>query len=248
MANRLALVTGGNGGIGTEICKQLAGAGYKVVTTCVDAEKENIAGWQAERKAEGFDIDYVECNVADFDSCAAMAKQVEDKHGPVEVLVNVAGITKDAFLHKMEPDAWNAVLRVNLDSVFNVTRQFVDGMRSRGFGRVVNIASVNGQKGQFGQANYAAAKAGMHGFTMSLAQEGARKGVTCNTVCPGYIETAMTAKIPEEVLKGIVAQVPAGRMGKPEEIARTVVFLAADEAEYINGAVIPVNGALFTSF
>ena len=248
MANRLALVTGGNGGIGTEICKQLAAAGYKVVTTCVDAEKENIAAWQAERKAEGHDIAWVECNVADFDSCAEMAKKVEAEHGAVEVVVNVAGITRDTFLHKMDAAAWNAVISVNLNSAFNVTRQFVEGMRERKFGRVINMASVNGQKGQFGQANYAAAKAGMHGFTMSLAQEGARKGITANTVAPGYIATAMTAAIPEEVRNQIIAQVPAGRMGEPEEIARTVVFLVADESEYINGAMIPVNGALFTSF
>lgn len=248
MANRVALVTGGNGGIGTEICKQLAAAGYKVVTTCVDAEKENIAAWQSERKAEGYDVAWVECNVSDFDSCTAMAKKVEAEHGPVDVLVNVAGITRDAFLHKMEAAAWNAVISVNLNSAFNVTRQFIDGMRERKFGRIVNIASVNGQTGQFGQTNYSAAKAGMHGFSMALAKEGARKGITANTVAPGYIETSMTAAIPEEVRNQIVAQVPAGRMGKPEEIARAVLFLVADEAEYINGAMIPVNGALFCSF
>ncbi|KAB7628302.1 acetoacetyl-CoA reductase [Alkalilimnicola sp. S0819] len=248
MANRVALVTGGNGGIGTEICKQLAAAGYKVVTTCVDAEKENLAGWQAERKAEGYEIGYVECNVADFDACAEMAKQVEGEYGPVDVVVNCAGITRDTFLHKMDAAAWNAVISVNLNSAFNVTRQFVEGMRERKFGRVVNLASVNGQKGQFGQANYAAAKAGMHGFTMSLAQEGARKGITANTVAPGYIKTAMTDAIPEDVRNAIVAQVPAGRMGLPEEIARAIVFLVADESEYINGALLPVNGALFTSF
>jgi acetoacetyl-CoA reductase len=248
MANRVALVTGGNGGIGTEICTQLAAAGYKVVTTCVDAEKEKIADWQAERKAEGHDVAWVECNVSDFDSCAAMAKKVEAEHGPVDVLVNVAGITRDAFLHKMEPANWNAVINVNLNSAFNVTRQFIEGMRERKFGRIVNIASVNGQTGQFGQANYSAAKAGMHGFSMALAKEGARKGITANTVAPGYIATSMTAAIPEDVRNQIVAQVPAGRMGKPEDIARTVAFLVADEAEYINGALIPVNGALFCSF
>ena len=248
MANRVALVTGGNGGIGTEICKHLAAAGYKVVTTCVNAEKEKIAEWQAARKSEGFEIAWIECNVSDFDSCAEMAKKVESEHGPVDVLVNCAGITRDAFLHKMEKQNWDAVITVNLNSVFNVTRQFIDGMRSRGFGRIVNIASVNGQTGQFGQSNYSAAKAGMHGFSMALAKEGARKGITANTVCPGYIATEMTAAMPEEVRNSIVAQVPAGRMGKPSEIARVVTFLAADESEYINGALVPVNGALFTSF
>ncbi len=248
MANRVALVTGGNGGIGTEICRQLAAAGYRVVTTCFDAEKENVAEWQKELAAEGVQVDWVECDVADFDSCAEMAAEVADKFGPVDVLVNAAGITRDAFAHKMPQENWDAVIRTNLDSVFNVTRQFVETMRERGFGRIINIASVNGQTGQFGQANYSAAKAGMHGFTMALAKEGARKGITANTVSPGYIETAMTAAIPEEVRNSIVAQVPAGRMGRPPEIARTVVFLAADEAEYINGANIPVNGGLFTSF
>lgn len=248
MANRVALVTGGNGGIGTEICKQLVAAGYRVVTTCVDAEREKVADWQKELAAGGTQVDWVECNVADFEACKAMAAEVTEKFGPVDVLVNAAGITRDAFAHKMPQENWDAVIRTNLDSVFNVTRQFVEGMRERSFGRIINIASVNGQTGQFGQANYSAAKAGMHGFSMALAKEGARKGITANTISPGYIETAMTAAIPEEVRNGIVAQVPAGRMGRPEEIARTVVFLAADQAEYINGANIPVNGGLFTSF
>lgn len=248
MANRVALVTGGNGGIGTEICEHLAAAGYKVVTTCVDPEKEKIAEWQAARQAKGFDMAWIQCNVADFDSCAQMAKKVEADHGPVDVVVNCAGITRDGFLHKMEKGAWDAVINVNLNSAFNVTRQFIEGMRERGFGRIVNISSVNGQKGQFGQANYAATKAGLHGFTMSLAQEGARKGITANSVCPGYIATEMTAAIPEEVRKGIVAQIPTGRMGTPKDIARVVTFLAADDSDYINGALIPVNGALYTSF
>ena len=248
MANRVALVTGGNGGIGTEICKQLAAAGYQVVTTCLDAEKEKIAEWQQARKAEGFDIGYTVCNVADFDSCAQMAKDVESRFGPVDVIVNAAGITRDAFLHKMDKANWDAVISTNLNSAFNVTRQFIDGMRARSFGRIVNISSVNGQTGQFGQSNYSAAKAGLHGFSMALAKEGARKGITANTVCPGYIETAMTAAIAEDIRNAIIAQVPAGRMGKPSEIARAVLFLAADEAEYINGAIIPVNGALFCSF
>jgi len=248
MANRVALVTGGNGGIGTEICKQLSAAGYTVVTTCVDAEKENITGWQAGLKKEGHTVGAVECNVADLESCAAMARQVTTDFGPVDILVNVAGITRDAFMHKMTGDNWDAVINVNLNSVFNVTRQFIEGMRERSFGRVINISSVNGQTGQFGQTNYSAAKAGMHGFTMALAKEGARKRITANTVSPGYIDTTMTAAIPDEVRAGIIAQVPAGRMGKPEDIARVVVFLAADESDYINGTNIPVNGALFTSF
>lgn len=248
MTKRTALVTGGNGGIGTEICKQLAAAGYRVVTTCVDPEKENIAAWQAERKSEGFDIGWVQCNVADFDACQAMAKQVEADYGPVDVLVNCAGITRDGFLHKMEKSNWDAVIGVNLNSVFNVTRQFIEGMRERSFGRIVNISSINGQTGQFGQTNYSAAKAGIHGFTMALAKEGARKNVTVNSVAPGYVETEMTAAIQEDVRQSIVNALPSGRMGQPEDIARVVMFLIADEADYINGAMIPVNGAQFCSF
>lgn len=248
MANRLALVTGGNGGIGTELCRQLAAAGYRVVTTCVDAEKEGLAQWQAERRAEGYEIAYVEANVADFSACREMAQRVENEFGPVEVLVNLAGITKDNFLHKMSEEEWNAVIDVNLSSVFNMTRQVVPGMRERAFGRIINVASVNGQTGQFGQTNYSAAKAGMHGFTMALAKEGARKNVTANTVSPGYVDTSMTAAIPEDIRNQIVSQIPAGRMAEPEEIARAVVFLAADESGYINGANLPVNGALFCSF
>jgi len=248
MANRVALVTGGNGGIGTEICKQLAEAGYRVVTTCVDPDKENIQGWLDERREEGFQMDWVQCNVADFESCADMAAALEAKHGPVEVLVNAAGITADAFLHKMDRESWSAVVDVNLSSVFNVTRQFIEGMRERGFGRIVNISSVNGQTGQFGQTNYSATKAGIHGFTMALAKEGARKNISVNTVSPGYVRTAMTDAIPEEVRDSIIATVPAGRIGEPHEIARVIVFLVADESGYINGANVPVNGGMFTSF
>lgn len=248
MNNRVALVTGGNGGIGTEVCKYLAALGYTVVTTCMSAEKENIREWQESLQSEGHQVGWVECDVSDFDACASMAERVEAQYGPVDVLVNLAGITRDAFIHKMDKGGWDAVINVNLNSAFNVTRNMIDNMRSRGFGRIINISSVNGQTGQFGQTNYSAAKAGLHGFTMALAKEGARKGITVNTVSPGYINTSMTAAIPDEVKEQIVAQVPAGRMGRPDEIARVVAFLAADESEYINGANIPINGALFTSF
>lgn len=248
MANRLALVTGGNGGIGTELCRQLAAAGYRVVTTCMDAEKEGLSEWQAARRQEGYEVAYVEVNVADFAACREMAQRIENEHGSVDVLVNLAGITKDSFLHKMSEEEWQEVIDTNLSSVFNVTRNLIAGMRDRGFGRIINVASVNGQTGQFGQTNYSAAKAGMHGFTMALAKEGARKGVTANTVSPGYVDTSMTASIPEDIRNQIVSQIPAGRMATPEEIARVVVFLAADESAYINGANIPVNGALFCSF
>ncbi len=248
MANRVALVTGGNGGIGTEICKQLAATGYRVVTTCVDPDKEGVEAWQAELADDGYDVHWIRCDVSDFEACAEMAQEVESAHGPVEVVVNAAGITRDAFLHKMEVENWQAVITVNLGSAFNVTRQFITGMRERGFGRVVNIASVNGQTGQFGQTNYSAAKAGMHGFTMALAKESAPKGVTVNTISPGYVHTAMTDAIPEKVRESILAQIPAGRLAEPAEIARVVAFLAADESAYINGANVPVNGGLFCSF
>lgn len=248
MGNRIALVTGGNGGIGTEICKQLSAAGYRVLTTCVDPEKEGIEAWLAERRAEGHDINFVQCDVSDYAACEAMAREVEGEYGAVDVLVNVAGITRDSFLHKMAADSWGAVIGVNLNSTFNVTRQFINGMRERGFGRIINMASVNGQTGQFGQTNYSAAKAGMHGFTMALAKESAPKGVTVNTVSPGYVRTAMTDAIPDKVRESIVAQIPAGRLGEPSEIGRVVAFLVADDSGYINGANIPVNGALFCSF
>lgn len=248
MTKRVALVTGGNGGIGTPICQQLAVAGYRVVTTCVDPEKEELASWLALRSEEGCPIDWVRCDVSVYDACVSMASEIEAEYGSVEVIVNAAGITRDGFLHKMDRENWDDVIDVNLNSAFNVTRQFIGHMRERGFGRIINIASMNGQTGQFGQTNYSAAKAGMHGFTMALAKESAAKGITANTVSPGYIRTSMTDAIPQKVRDAIINQIPAGRMGEPEEVARVVVFLAADDSGYINGANIPVNGALFCSF
>lgn len=248
MQKRVALVTGGNGGIGTEICKALYAQGRHVVTTCMDPERENIVEWKTALAEEGVDVDWVQCDVSDYDSCQGMARQLISQHGSVSILVNVAGITRDNFLHKMPLEDWESVLRVNLGSAFNITRQFVDGMRSEGFGRIVNIASVNGQTGQFGQTNYSASKAGLHGFTMALAREGARKNVTANTVSPGYVQTAMMDTIPKDVLNNIVSQVPVGRLAQPAEIARVVAFLAADDAGYVTGANIPVNGGYFMSF
>lgn len=245
---KIALVTGGAGGIGTAICRDLAKQGMRVFANYYPAEAEQASSWQAEQKAAGFDIDIIGADVASFEACAEMVAAIEAQAGPVDVLVNGAGITRDASMKKMEPEAWNAVIDTNLNSVFNVTKQVFAGMTERGFGRVINISSVNGSRGQFGQANYAAAKAGMHGFTMSLAQEGARKGVTVNTVSPGYISTAMTQAIPEEVLATIVAGIPMGKMGEPEDIASLIGFLASDAAGYITGANMPVNGGLFLSF
>lgn len=246
MSGRVAVVTGGAGGIGTEITQKLAKEGYRVVVTCApEFECPNLDDWKAARKAEGLDIAVYPADVADFESCRVAVEQIEKEVGPVDVLVNCAGITRDATMKRMTSKQWTDVIATNLDSVFNMTKQVFVGMMNRGYGRIVNISSVNGRKGQFGQANYSAAKAGMHGFTMAVAQEGVRKGVTVNTISPGYVGTEMVKKIPEEVLKTIVAQIPVGRLGKPEEIARVVAFLAHEDSAFITGANIDVNGGQF---
>ena len=246
MQQRVAVVTGGIGGLGTEICKTLARAGHTVIAADLAARAERIA--EFERDVEGQAIRFEPLDVTDFDACGALVRKVEAEHGSLDILVNAAGITRDGTLRKMDKPQWDAVLTVNLDSMFNLCRHAVEGMSARGFSRIVNISSVNGQTGQFGQTNYAAAKAGMHGFTMALAREVARKGVTVNSVSPGYCETALVMAMPEEIRAGIVEKVPVGRMGKPSEIARTVAFLADEEAGFITGANIPVNGGLFMSF
>jgi acetoacetyl-CoA reductase len=247
MTQRVALVTGGTGTIGTEICRQLSAAGHRVVATYLPAEADLAETWQNAQKQAGYDIAVVPCDLADFAATATAVRTAEQQVGPVDVLVNVAGITRDASLRKMTPEQWHAVIQSNLDSVFNATRNVIEGMLDRGFGRVISISSINGQKGQFGQTNYAASKAGIHGFTMSLAQEGARKNVTANTVSPGYIESPMVNAVPEEVRKQIIAQIPRARLGRPADIARVVVFLAAEEADFITGANIPVNGGHYMS-
>ena len=246
MSKRVAVVTGGIGGLGSEICKSLARAGRTVVAADLGHRADRIEAFAAE--TAGLDIHFEALDVGDFDACAALVAKVEADHGSLDILVNAAGITRDGTLRKMERAQWDDVLRINLDGVFNMCRPAIEGMTARGFGRIVNISSVNGQTGQFGQANYAAAKAGMHGFTMSLAREVARKGVTANSVSPGYCETAMVMAVPDEIRAKIVEGVPVGRLGKPSEIARTVEFLTADEAGFITGANIPVNGGLFMSF
>lgn len=243
MANRVTLVTGGTGGIGTEICKALANMGCQVAASWLAGVDDGEA-WQQNMQAAGYNFTITEGNVADFKAAATMVKAAEEKLGPIEILVNCAGITKDSFLHKMSPEQWDNVIRTDLDSVFNVTRPVIIGMRDRGFGRIINISSVNGQKGQIGQTNYSAAKAGMHGFTMALAQESARKGITVNTISPGYIDTSMVAAMGEKIIKDMTAQIPVGRLGKPEEIARVVAFLAADESGFITGANIAINGGM----
>jgi len=248
MAARIALVTGGIGGIGSAICVELAAKGFKVVAGYYPAEKELAEAWQEKQRGEGREFEVASGDVSSFESSKDMVKDIEARVGPIDVLINCAGITRDKTFRKMEPDQWKAVIATNLDSLFNVTRQVVDGMTERGWGRIVNISSVNGQRGQFGQTNYSAAKAGAHGFTMALAQEVARKGVTVNTVSPGYIATEMTQAMAEEVRQQIVAQVPMSRMGEPDEVAYLVGVLCDDRAAYITGANYELNGGLFMSF
>ncbi len=240
---RVAFVSGGMGGIGTAICRRLGAAGHTVVAGCLpDYDKK--AEWLAAMRGEGFRVHAAEGDVAEFDSCAEMFYQVKSVVGPVEILVNNAGITRDSIFKRMTEQDWMAVINTNLNSVFNVTRQVVDGMSERGWGRIVNISSVNGIKGQFGQTNYSAAKAGMAGFSKALAQELVRKGVTVNTVSPGYVETELVRAIRPEIREQIVASIPMGRLAKPEEIAAVVAFLASEDAGYITGANISVNGGM----
>src|SRR3954469_11852209 len=240
---RIAFVSGGMGGIGSAICRRLGRAGHTVVAGCLPGY-EKKAEWLDRMRAEGYRVHAAEGDVADFDSCAAMFYHIPSVVGPVGILVNNAGITRDSVFKRMTEQDWMAVINTNLNSVFNVTRQVIDGMSERGWGRIINISSVNAIKGQFGQTNYSAAKAGMAGFSKALAQEVVRKGVTVNTVSPGYVETDMVMAIKKEVRDEIVAQIPMGRLAKPEEIAAVVAFLASEEAGYITGANISVNGGM----
>ena len=239
----IALVTGGLGGIGTAICRRFCSDGYTVVPTYTHNGKR-LETWLNEQKTAGYEgFHPYQCDITDWNECVALKQQMEaDGLGAVDILVNNAGITRDARFAKMTPQMWNKVINTNLSGVFYVSKQFVDGMAERGFGRVINISSINAQKGQFGQVNYSAAKAGMHGFTKALAQEVVKKGVTVNTVSPGYIATEMVKKIAPEVLDKIRAQIPLGRFGEPDEIAGVISFLAADSAGFITGANISANG------
>ncbi len=248
MNKRVAVVTGGIGGLGTEICRHLARSGHAVIAADLGAREGRIEQFRSEVAEFGESIVFAPLNVADHAECAAAIAGIEATHGAISVLVNAAGITRDTSLRKMNAQQWNEVLTVNLDGVFNTCKAVVDGMCERGFGRIINISSVNGQTGQFGQTNYSAAKAGMHGFTMALAREVARKGVTVNSVSPGYCETALVMAVPAEVRQQIVANIPLGRLGKPAEIARVVDFLSAEASAYITGANIPVNGGYFMDF
>jgi acetoacetyl-CoA reductase len=244
MANtkRVALVTGGMGGLGEAICIKLAALGYTVVTT-YSPSNTKAREWLQTMRVQGFDFYAYACDVTDWESCQACVRKVTAEIGAVDVLVNNAGITRDMTFKRMDKINWDAVIHANLDSCFNMAKQVCDGMVDRGWGRVINISSVNGQKGAFGQTNYSAAKAGMHGFTKALALEVARKGVTVNTISPGYIGTRMVTAIPKEVLDSkIIPQIPLGRLGKPEEVAGLVAYLASEEAAFVTGANIAING------
>jgi acetoacetyl-CoA reductase len=237
---RVALVTGGTRGIGEAISKALKAAGYKVAASYAG----NDAAAAKFKEATG--IPAFKWDVGSYEACGEGIKKVEAELGPVEVLVNNAGITRDTPFHRMSLEQWNAVINTNLGSMFNMTRQVYEGMRARKFGRIINISSINGQKGQFGQVNYSAAKAGDIGFTKALALEAARGGITVNAICPGYINTEMVQAVPKDVLeKNVIAHIPTGRLGEPEEIARAVVFLASDDASFVNGSTMTINGGQY---
>ena len=242
MSQKVAYVTGGMGGIGTSICQRLHRDGFKVIAGC--GPSRDHAKWVGEQKALGYTFHTSVGNVADWDSTVAAFKHAKEEHGPIDVLINNAGITRDRMFLKMSRDDWDAVIGTNLTSMFNVTKQVVADMVERGFGRIIQISSVNGAKGQAGQTNYSAAKAGMHGFSMALALEMANKGVTVNTVSPGYIGTDMVMAIKPEVLEKIVATIPVKRLGTPSEIASIVGWLAGDESGFTTGAEFAVNGGL----
>lgn len=241
-AKRVAVVTGGMGGLGEAICRKLFSAGYRVTATYSPSNK-SAATWVETQKAAGYDIGAYMIDVADYASCADGVMKILGETGRIDILVNNAGITRDATLKKMSLEDWQAVLKTNLDSVFNMTKPVLHGMLENQWGRIINISSVNGQKGAFGQANYAAAKAGVHGFTKALALEVASKGITVNTVSPGYLRTKMVMKVPKEILETkIIPEIPVGRLGEPDEVAGLVSYLCSDQAGFLTGANIAING------
>lgn len=244
MSGKLAYVTGGMGGIGTSICQRLAKDGFRVVAGC--GPSRNYQQWLDEQAAQGYTFYASVGNVSDWESTVAAFERVTADLGPVDVLVNNAGITRDATLHKMTREQWSEVIHTNLDSLFNMCRAIVPGMRERRYGRIVNVSSVNGQRGQAGQTNYAASKAGVLGFTRSLALESAHHGITVNAVAPGYCDTDMVAAVPAEILRATIGAIPLGRLGKPEEIAALVAYLAREDAGYVTGATFSINGGQWT--
>ncbi|KAA0955036.1 acetoacetyl-CoA reductase [Pseudomonas sp. ANT_H12B] len=240
---RIALVTGGMGGIGTAISQRLYKEGFKVIVGCsADSARKNE--WIATQLAAGYQFECIYGDITDWESTRKAFEMAREQFGPIDVLINNAGITRDASFRKLTPEDWNAVIGTNLTGVFNTTKQVIEGMLAKGWGRVINISSINGQRGQFGQTNYSAAKAGIHGFTMALAREVSGKGVTVNTVSPGYIQTSMTAAIRPDILDTMIAATPVGRLGQPEEIASIVAWLASDESGYSTGADFSVNGGM----
>jgi acetoacetyl-CoA reductase len=249
MTQKIALVTGGTGGIGTAICRALADNGIKVVAGYnAGGNHDKAKAWQEEQRQDGYEMLAAYGDVTDAASCAACIDTVKEiAGGSVDILINNAGITRDGTFRKMTWEQWNEVMTANLDSMFHMTRLVINPMLEKGFGRIVNISSVNAQKGQFGQCNYSAAKAGIHGFTKALAQEVAAKGVTVNTVSPGYVATPMVTKIPQEVLDKIIKTIPVGRLGLPEEIGKAVAFLASDDCGYVTGSDFSINGGLHMS-
>ncbi|HEU0196430.1 MAG TPA: beta-ketoacyl-ACP reductase [Nevskiaceae bacterium] len=244
---KIALVTGASGAIGRQICLYLNRAGATVVGACATSDVPVAKELLKEAEGNGIHFDGEPFDVSSFDSARSAIEQVSQRHGHIDILVNCAGITRDAPLRKMTEAQWQAVIHVDLDSAFNCSRQVIDGMTQRGWGRIVNIASVNGQRGQFGQTNYSAAKAGIHGFTMALAQEVARKGVTVNTVAPGYVDSPMVMAVPEHIRDEILKTIPMGRFAQPRDIAAAVTYLCSPQASYITGAQIPVNGGYYLS-
>ena len=242
MAQRIAVVTGGMGGLGESISTKMADAGYKVVVT-YSPSNTKWKGWIDEMKGRSYSFGAYPVDVADFDDAAVKVAQIQKEMGAIDILVNNAGITRDMTFKKMTKADWDAVMHTNLDSCFNMTKQVMDGMVERGWGRVINVSSVNGQKGAFGQTNYSAAKAGIHGFSKALALEVAKKGVTVNTISPGYIGTKMVTAIPKEILDSkILPQIPLGRLGKPDEVAGLIIYLCSEEAAFVTGANISING------
>lgn len=240
--SRIAVVTGGMGGLGEALCRRLADDHFSVVALHTPGNV-NVDRWLEAQKSQGYEFGHAEADVSRFDSCAAAAEEIRRLHGPISVLVNNAGITRDASFRKMTVDDWDRVLRTNLDSVFNMTKQVIEDMLAGGWGRIVNISSVNGQRGAFGQANYAASKAGMHGFTKSLALEFAKKNITVNTVSPGYLRTPMVTKMPADVLQQrILPEIPLGRLGEPAEVAELVAYLCTERACFVTGANLSING------
>lgn len=241
MPKRIALVTGGMGGIGQAVCRELYQQGLHVIAG-YSRSHEAARTWQMEEKKSGFDFDINYADVSNFDACAAMVQQIESGIGPIDVLVNNAGITRDHACCKMSKDDWDLVINIDLNSVFYMTRAVINGMKTRNYGRIINVSSINGQKGQYGQVNYAAAKAGMHGFTKALALEVAKHHITVNTVSPGYVATDMVISIPDDIKQKIISEIPMGRFAKPEEVAHVISFLVDEKNEYITGANIPING------